>query len=245
MALMNILNKLNISQPQAVVAPQPTNNQVRNTPAPQRFTGDTLVRSGAVPTSRPTTNGVAANNQQDLGFNELMAKNPGLIWQTALTPRTKQAIEAYKAGMLGRSVQNLDLRNKTAEQVRQELTRRGFQCEMGVIKDVRTGKPVINPKTGKQVPMEIWSHADGGMVRIKPEGDPTNMHRPQPHLSMSVKYPPSADGHDFNDEAFKVDHCGHALPKWAKDVKNPHDAACPAGKKFLDDHANRTHVNLR
>ncbi|MDB5097999.1 MAG: hypothetical protein JWM80_2420, partial [Cyanobacteria bacterium RYN_339] len=156
MALMNVLNKLNIIQPSPVAQPQAAPS--RPAVQPQRFQGDTLVRSTPVAQARPMAAAQTANAQlNDLGFNELMAKNPSLIWNTALTPRTEQAIKAYKAGMLGRSVQNMDLRNKTADQVRKELTGRGFKCEMGVIKDVRTGQPVINPKTGKQVPMEIWS----------------------------------------------------------------------------------------
>lgn len=182
---------------------------------------------------------------QNLGFAELVAKNPGLIWSTQMTPRTEQALKAFAHGTLGGSVKGLDLRNRTAAEVRQELTRRGFISEMGVITDVRTGKPVVNPKTGKPVPMEIWTHRDGGMVRIKPDGDPTSRHRPAPHLSVSVLYPPGASGHDFNNEAFKVDFAGNALPKWASDARNPFPVASPAGKRFLDDLAGRTHVNLR
>jgi hypothetical protein len=82
------------------------------------------------------------------------------------------------------------------------------------------------------------------MVRLKPEGDPTSRFRPQPHLSISVLYPPGSSGHDFNNEAFKVDQCGRPLPKFAEHARNPYASASPAGKKFLDDLASQTHVNL-
>lgn len=205
--------------------------------------GTGLLNRAAVGT--PASVPARALADQNLGFAELVARNPGLIWNTQLTPRTEQAIKAFAAGTLGGSVKQLDLRNRTAAEVRTELTRRGFVQEMAHITDVRTGKPVVNPTTGKAVPMEIWTHRDGGMVRIKPEGDPTSRHRPAPHLSIAVLYPPGASGHDFNNEAFKVDFAGNALPKWASDARNPFPAASPAGKRFLDDLAGRTHANLR
>ncbi|MEB3197682.1 MAG: hypothetical protein VKP62_10810 [Candidatus Sericytochromatia bacterium] len=200
-----------------------------------------LNRSHGV-TSTPASR---ALSDQNLGFAELVAKNPSLIWSTQMTPRTEQALKAYAQGMLGKSVQGMDLRGKAAAEIREELQRRGFLRELGVIKDVRTGQAVLNPKTGRPVPMEVWTHRDGGMVRIKPEGDPTSRHRPAPHLSVSVLYPPGSSGHDFNNEAFKVDFAGNPLPKWASDARNPFPAASPAGKRFLDDLAARTHVNLR
>lgn len=248
MGVANILNKLNVLQPS--VANQPLVPAKTQQPAaPVRPQGDTFVRSASLPAmpQRPAMPAAAkqASPTQDMGFVEMVAKNPALVWNTSLTPRTQQAIESFKRGQLGNSVRDLDFRNMTAQQVRGELKKRGFSCDMGTIKDVRTGQPVVNPRTGKTVPMEIWSSPDGGMVRIKPEGDPTSRFRPQPHLSVSVKYPPSADGHDFNDEAFKVDYKGNPMPKWAKDLNCPFPAESPAGKKFYDDHANSTHINLR
>lgn len=252
---INFLSKLNIglgATPAEAKAPQAA--PTATAAAPQRFQSDAFVKTQRPGTGFLTRPGVPAPagapsarvaNDQNLGFQELLAKNPSLIWNTQLTPRTEQAISAYKRGILGKSVQNLDLRNKTADEVRTELVKRGFQREMGVIKDVRTGQPVINPRTGRAVPMEIWTNADGGMVRLKPEGDPTSRFRPQAHLSISVLYPPGASGHDFNNEAFKVDHRGNPLPKWATDARNPFAAASPAGKKFLDDLASQTHINLK
>lgn len=178
------------------------------------------------------------------GFAELIATDPSKVWTASPTARVEAAIASYRQGKLGESVRELDLRRQTVNEVRDVLKAKGFSVEQGHITDVRTGKPAVNPVTGEIIPMEIWTHPDGGMVRVKPEGDPTSKFRPQPHLSVSVKYPPDASGHDFNNEAFKVDHAGNPLPKWAKDAANPYGADTPAGKKFLDDLANGTHVNL-
>lgn len=253
---INFLSKLNIGFGAAPEAPARSNAPAAAA-APavnNRFAADAFVKTnrpgtgmltrpaGPAATGSPSSR-VAA--EQNMGFQEILAKNPAMIWSTALTPRTEQALKAYARGILGKSVQQMDLRDKTSQEVRQELTKRGFQREMGVIKDVRTGQPVINPKTGKAVPMEIWTHADGGMVRLKPDGDPTSRFRPQAHLSISVLYPPGASGHDFNNEAFKIDHNGRPLPKFAEHARNPYAAASPAGKKFFDDLASQTHVNLK
>ncbi|MEB3284745.1 MAG: hypothetical protein VKN33_05620 [Candidatus Sericytochromatia bacterium] len=252
---LNFLSKLNIGRAarQALTSPPaaPLAKKAVSAAAPLQqdvFVKASRAGTGMLPkplmpaTTKPT---LATLGDQNLGFAELVAKNPSLIWSTQMTPRTEQAIRSFAQGTLGQSVKGMDLRHRTAEQVRHELTRRGFSREMGVIKDVRTGRPVINPQTGRPIPMEVWTHRDGGMVRIKPEGDPLSRHRPAPHLSVSVLYPPGASGHDFNNEAFKVDFAGNPLPKWASDARNPFPAATPAGKRFLDDLAARTHINLR
>lgn len=177
-------------------------------------------------------------------FGDLVASEPAKVWAPNLTPRMEAALAAYRAGKLGESVRELDLRRKSVQECREALVAKGFTVEHGHITDVRTGKPAVHPETGEAIPMEIWTHPDGGMVRIKPEGDPTSKFRPQAHLSKSVKYPPDASGHDFNNEAFKVDAEGRPLPKWPKDANPTAGVDTPAGKKFLDDLANATHLNL-
>lgn len=205
----------------------------RGTRAPVRaggaFTRDTLV------TTRRAPAGPSAE--------ELLRHDPAIAWG-AVSPRVAKALAAYRQGALGASVRRLDLSGKTAQAVRAELAGRGFRPEPGVLKDAGSGKPVLDPVTGKPVPMEVWAHPDGGMVRIKPEGDPTSAHRPEPHLSVAVLYPPGASGHDFANEAFKVDAEGTPLPKWANDARTPVPADTPGGKQFLDALAARTHLNL-
>ncbi len=198
----------------------------------------------ARPLATPASVSAAQAGERFLTFAEQLQRDPSKIWNTSLTPRLAGAIQSYKMGSTGGSVRTLNLINKPLAEVRQDLIRRGFQLEQSVIRDVQTGAPVLNPTTGKELPMEVWIHPDGGMVRIKPEGDPTSRFRPQPHLSVSVLYPPGASGHNFNNEAFKVDASGNPLPKWAADASNPFGAETPAGKKWLDDLASRTHINF-
>jgi hypothetical protein len=178
-----------------------------------------------------------------VNFNQMVDKNPAAVWNKELTPFTRAALAAYQRGEVGRSVRGLDLRGQSVGAIRQELLRRGFKMEKTELRDFKTGKPLVDPRTGKAIPMEVWCNKDGGMVRLKPQGDPTSKHRPQPHASVSVKYPPDASGHDFNHEAFKLDYAGNPLPKWAKDANNPFGDTLE-GKQFLDDLANRTHTDL-
>ncbi|MEW5851768.1 MAG: hypothetical protein AB2A00_23465 [Myxococcota bacterium] len=72
------------------------------------------------------------------------------------------------------------------------------------------------------VPHDIYVHpADGGMVRIKPQGDPSSPMRPQPHASKAVLLRGSGVAGRFdverdtgwNNEAFKVTNDGHPVPK--------------------------------
>ena len=239
MSLINSFNNFIKNQAPATAAPQRVAPQAQPQQA-TRLAGDSFVRSA------PATVRTAAapSLQAPQNFAELLRANPAQVWNTQTTARTRVALAAFHRGELGASVKGLSLQGLPAAAVRQQLRAAGFKLEMGAVMDFRTGKPVINPATGRPVPMEIWSHADGGMVRIKPEGDPTSQFRPQPHLSVSVKYPPDASGHDFNNEAFKVDAAGNPLPKWAKDAANPFGEHTPAGKQFLDDLAARTHLDL-
>lgn len=234
---MSLINRFNsiINKPAATPAPRRT--EAPQAAAPARLAGDQFVRSTPAAPAAPRLLAPAS-------FAEVLRQNPAQVWNTELTARTRVALAAFHRGELGSSVKKLNLQGLPVAAVRERLTAGGFTREMGVVMDVRTGRPAVNPTTGRPVPMEIWSHPDGGMVRVKPEGDPTSQFRPQPHLSVSVKYPPDASGHDFNNEAFKVDFQGHPLPKWAKDAANPHGAQTPAGKQFLDDLAARTHLDL-
>jgi hypothetical protein len=59
----------------------------------------------------------------------------------------------------------------------------------------------------------LFACPDGGLVRLKVNGDPCNRLRPQPHGVKSVRYPHDGDPKDFSREAFKVDHDGNPIPK--------------------------------
>ncbi|HEY9721332.1 MAG TPA: hypothetical protein V6D47_04920 [Oscillatoriaceae cyanobacterium] len=253
MSLLTQQHKMQTSAPQR--GPRTSNVPAKPQPTQARRFADTLAlakQQGTAPVPQAPVRQPEAPKSPlarffkpaaPTGFEQIMSKNPQTVWSKELTPFTKAALNAYQKGQVGNSVRGLDLRGMTAGAIRTTLLRRGFKMEKSNLRDFKTGQPLVDPITGEPIPMEVWCHEDGGMVRLKPQGDPTNKHRPQPHASVSVKYPPDASGHDFNHEAFKLDYAGNPLPKWAKDANNPYGDTA-AGKQFLDDLADRTHSNL-
>lgn len=97
----------------------------------------------------------------------------------------------------GQSVKNLDVSGKSPEQLHHELTQKGFEHKRELLNGTdANGNPV-------KTPHDIYTHRDGGMVRVKPEGYPGNKIRPEPHVSKSVLQDPNG-GTGWNNEAFKV-----------------------------------------
>src|SRR5262249_21967657 len=113
---------------------------------------------------------------------------------------------------------------KTPEALHEELLAKGFEHQrepLAAGKDPATGQQLYkkmdgtrttNPNDPDIVPHDIYTHPDGGMVRIKPEGDPGPGIRPEPHASKSVLFD-SKKGTGFDNEAFKVTNDGNAVPK--------------------------------
>jgi hypothetical protein len=147
---------------------------------------------------------------------------------------------AQKPGDKGFSVKNLDVANKKPEVLHKELQAAGFEYRREPLvafeskgtkhyrlrqarwekngKPVREGTPGAEQVTTTKnkndkdiVPHDIYLHPDGGLVRIKPEGDP-NGRRPRPQVSKSVVNDPKA-GTAFDNEMFKVTNDGKAVPK--------------------------------
>lgn len=182
-------------------------------------------------------------------LSELLEHEAQAIWNPMALEQAKAALQGFEQGTVGASVKHLDLRGKPMDAIRAELAAAGFKRTDSWVKDAQ-GQYRMN-KAGERVPMEIWLHEDGGMVRLKPVRDDSNRFRPQPHAVKSVNYPPDADPMDFANEAFKVDHEGRALPKWAADAnaEGLYSRATLrdelASRKFLDDLAARTHVDLQ
>lgn len=128
----------------------------------------------------------------------------------------------------GQSVRNARLDGKTPEQIHQELTRSGFEHSREPITvgtDPATGKPIyrsvdpgpdgsyttMNPNDPNLAAMDAYRHPDGGLVRVKPEGDPSGRRAP-PHVSKSVLMDPDGNT-SWSNEGFKVSEDGNAVPK--------------------------------
>jgi hypothetical protein len=140
----------------------------------------------------------------------------------------KDSIDSFAAGNQGKSVKDLALSKKTGEQIHDDLINKGFRHKRELLTVDVNGKrefvlsrpdasgklTTADPKHSDIVPQDIYTHSDGGMVRVKPEGDPSSPFRPQAHANKSVMYNPK-NGTDFNNEAFKVTNNGDPVPKSA------------------------------
>ncbi|MCM2324103.1 MAG: hypothetical protein NDJ90_12655 [Oligoflexia bacterium] len=172
------------------------------------------------------------------------------LWAKDLPSSTAKALDDFNDGkklasglIYGDSVKSLSLRGKSPAQLEAELLGRGFTKHHSLVHSLDLKKGVRDP-SGKLIPMDVYTHPDGGMVRIKPRGDATSRYRPQPHASKSVRYPPEASYADFRFEAFKVDDLGLALPSSAKAMEAPFPAQTDATRAFVQSWADDVHTNL-
>jgi hypothetical protein len=144
----------------------------------------------------------------------------------------------HKAHVYGDSVRKLDLRGKSAQALDAELKAKGF---------VRHDDQLRDPRTQEQlgVPMTVYVHPDGGMVRIKPQGDPTSPIRPQPHGSKAVRWPVDGAYTSFDQEAFKIDAVGNPRPKFPPHLQiGAEGASKPNRFGYLDKSMDDVHVDL-
>jgi hypothetical protein len=169
-------------------------------------------------------------------------------------PSTMKAVSDFLRGVkvtapdgtrytYGASVRGVDLRNLTADEIDLLMRARGFTRYDDAIRDPVTKMPILD-SNNNTAPMLVYTHPDGGMVRVKPQGDPANRFRSQPHASMSVRNPPDAPYQDFDMESFKVSNDGIPLPKYPRDAFNPYDPASSEGRAYMDDLMNRAHTDL-
>ena len=140
----------------------------------------------------------------------------------------------------GDSVRNLDLSNLSADEIDTLLLAKGFHVEVTALRDVK-GDPIVFD--GKVVPIRIYTHADGGTVRVKPEGDPTSRFITQPHLVKSLRWPFDAPGDGFEHEGLKVSNNGAPLPRLPSETKVPHHRV--GRGKYFDIWAGLAHTDLR
>lgn len=137
----------------------------------------------------------------------------------AQAKRLKTQLERFERGQVGASVRDIDIVNKSADQIDTEAIANGFTKKTEPMrvngtqgayytKDRKITADPSDPEVARQV---FYEHADGGMIRVKPDGDPGNKARPEPQVSKSVRFTPS--GTEWQNEAFKVSAEGIALPK--------------------------------
>src|SRR5690606_7801654 len=95
----------------------------------------------------------------------------------------KTALDDFAAGKKAPSVKNVDHSGKTPVQIDKELSDAGFTHNREPLAVPTKDGPMYRRRDGTLtkdaadpdiVPHDIYLHPDGGMVRVKPEGDPGN-----------------------------------------------------------------------
>ncbi len=182
-------------------------------------------------------------------FIEFQKQFPDKIWSPTLNEKSRQAVAAFKAHLrlnngleYGASVRNFHLTGKTAQQIDEELNSLKCSRKEDYLKDPKNQEPLLDQK-GKRIPMDTYLCPDGGVVRVKAQGDSTSRFRPQPHASKSLRYPFDAPFLTFDDERVKVDDQGDPIPKWTKDLNQVY-ADSAQQKEFIEGWAEDAHVDL-
>jgi len=166
-------------------------------------------------------------------------------------PKAKAAVLMFLRGdihtstgkPLGQSVKKLKLSGKNGLEIDRYLTGRGFKKHSRVL---RMDGELILDAHGQPAPHHIYLHPDGGMVRVKPIGDPSSTNPTRiashPHVVKAVRYPPSAS-HAWKHESFKVDGQGRPIPRTPieADLRRPGDLSVTAGHSFADSWAWSAH----
>lgn len=172
------------------------------------------------------------------------------IWSPVLSSKTRQAIYDYNhkkklnsGKIYGNSVRHYDVRNKCPTDIEQEMVQLGCQRKEDVLKDPKTNKPLMTHQL-QTIPMVAFICPDGGVVRLKPQGDPMNKYRAQPSVSKVLRYPFNSKFENFTDEVAKIDNFGNIIPKWAKDL-NPNLGKLDEKSKLVQAWADDAHTDLR
>jgi hypothetical protein len=158
-----------------------------------------------------------------------------------------RALQAFTGGLVlpnglvyGQSVRALDLRGRTPSAIEMEVLARGFTKLNTVIRDPRTNRPITRPN-GKTIPLIVYTHLDGGTVRVKPIGDPTNRLMPQPNAVKTLRWPYDAPGDGFRFEALKVDYDDRPLARRRVELRIQRNVN---RKRFLDTWAHMAHTTI-
>jgi hypothetical protein len=140
------------------------------------------------------------------------------LWGPQATESTRAAVARFYRGErlanglpYGASMKRILVRGKHYSALEAELEKEGCRKIEDHLRDPKSHEPALCAE--KKIPQVIFDCPDGGMVRIKPQGDPCSKFRPQPHSVKAVREPFNASVSDFSKEAFKVDDSARAIPK--------------------------------
>ncbi len=182
-------------------------------------------------------------------FLKALKSSPSQIWAAQVNEKLKQTVTDFNAhralengAEYGKSIRTLELQGKCAADLDQELSQMSCKRVNDVLKEPKHNQP-LRTQDGKTIPMISYLCPDGGVVRVKPSGDPMSRFRPQPHASKSLRYPYDSTFETFDDEIVKVDNHGNAIPKWVKDL-NLNEISTDQKSAYIEDWANDAHTDL-
>src|ERR1700722_4065879 len=117
-------------------------------------------------------------------------------WLYPMNEKLEARLQNFEEGKAGASVRWLDLRNRTVVGLDELLRGLGFSFATQPLRApgggyLREGGTTTSDADDPDVLREdVYTHADGGMVRVYPDGRPGDLRRPGPHASKSVVYNP-------------------------------------------------------
>jgi hypothetical protein len=182
--------------------------------------------------------GTAPSTRDD--FLAYVRQSPAEVFSTEVGPKVEKTVRAYairerlpNGRAYGDSVRSYSLLGKSSTGIRADMSAKGCPLREDVLRAPATNLPIIY--AGKTLPLWIFLCPDGGFVRVKPMGDPTNSHRTGVHGSKGLRYPYDSKFENFEDEVVKVDNAGNAVPKSIRDLKP---------KNLIDGWAADAHSDL-
>ena len=190
-------------------------------------------------------------------FSAVMERAPEKIWAASLDPRVADSVRAFiqkktlaNGQIYGGSLRDFNLSKLCREQIEAWARKRGCEPEPDVVKSP-PGTPNANrplrDRQGRTIPLISYLCPDGGVIRMKPEGDPTNPRELLPSVVKAMRFFGSADYKTFSDEAFKVDNDGRPIPKWVKDLNTrlPGLSSERERGRYIQEWARDAHTRLR
>lgn len=122
-----------------------------------------------------------------------------------------ELLQKFLDGNYASKARMLDCKNKTQDEIVDNLLKEGFQ------KKSLNLEGNILAKTSDRDPQEsgeIYQHADGSLVRLKPYSE-KRKYRPQAYLVKAATRNPNGPP-TWQNEAFKISQDGYAIPKAPK-----------------------------
>lgn len=160
-------------------------------------------------------------------FDRFQVWHPERVFSPNVSEKVKQCLKDFGTRLLlpnglsyGESARNYQLRNKTLRQVTTDMRDLGCSHRVDFIRDPLSHAPKLF--RGETIPLWVFVCPDGGVIRVKPQGDPLSTHRPQLHGSKALRYPFDAKFENYSDEVVKVDDEGIAVPKSRGDLGPVH-----------------------